>query len=180
MRTDAQKLHIQGMFLRIDQEYTLAAGVLKSAESLATNVTDKALIRREIGKTYLDEAVLLREGDPVRLGAAERYFRQSHSDLIKAGNAVETAVSFGYWGLALFLQGDKRKGVNMLIEAHDSLSGFNDTYELDILFTVARISVIQRYIYAHRVWVLCKRTDEAKQWKQYLAILAGRDRLYRF
>lgn len=169
-----------GIAHRLARQFDDAKHVFVRARLYADSPVDSARIQRDFGMVILDEATQ-DGGDSARIRVAEKEFLVSRDALILLGDQVESAVSNGFYGRALFLRGAREEAAAALKAAHKVLTvSGNAQYELNNLIWLARASFVARITYAGRALHLSRVLKQPFRWKEYLVVLIGGERLYRF
>ena len=175
----AQAHQKEGIALRLMGNFTEAIAQFIEAKALAIEAEDTALvgrILRDRGMVYIDRAVAEHhEPEPEAIG----YLAESHIILSEAGEYVEAAATRGFIGRLYFIVGYDLRAISTMECAHRDLHGKQDTYELNNLIWLARVSPFHRYQYALRGLFLSAKLKQPKRGVEYLILLAGGERLYR-
>lgn len=175
----ASAAQCEGIAYRLNGDLHKSRSSLFSARSYAISANDIVLqgrIERDLGMTILDNAVI--NQNQVLFNTAHGWFESSLLALVRYSR-TEAAATLGFIGRALLEEGLRYQAVETLRDAHRTLKGRNDVYELNNLVWMAKASVLDRWRYAPRAFWLMKRSGSTRRVVEYVVLLAGGNRLYK-
>jgi len=179
-KEQASALQNKGIALRLANDLLGSESALQGARAIAVATEDFELvgrIERDIGMTILDRATMTE--DRGQFADAEMWFDESWKKL-KVIKPLEAAMTIGFIGRSFFCRGERSDAIALLVIAHKALTGKHDVYELNNLIWLARASVFYRWRFAPRFLHLVSQTDHTRRNKEYLVLLVGGNRLYKF
>lgn len=172
----AQAQQMLGIALRLKGQILDSIKALEAAHSTAGCTSVLAgQVMRDLAMSFVTQAYLTR--DTGLYSRAATLLQTSIATLSEHKQFTEVGKSEGFMGRLYLMMGKKSAAAKTLRHVHSRLTGQDAIGELNNLMWLARASIVDRWRYARRAFVLIGETGHARRRREYAILLLGGDYL---